>query len=78
MGRFGGLMIAGVMVGIGCLGGFSGLIEDLIFYRNVSLYLYYIHIPEIAAQTLCFGYLLMYFERSALYRKLQPLVLASR
>jgi hypothetical protein len=77
MGRLGGLMIAGVMVGIGCLGGFSGLFEDLIFYRNVSLYLYYIHIPEIAAQTLCFGYLLMYLESNAQYRTLQQLGLHS-
>src|SRR5690348_16912904 len=44
-GRLGGLLIAWIMIGIGCLGGFNGLIEDLIFYRNVSLYLYYIHIP---------------------------------
>jgi hypothetical protein len=65
MGRLGGLFVAGVMIGIGCLAGFNGLLEDLIFYRNVSLYLYYIHIPEILAQTLAFGYLLMLFERSA-------------
>jgi hypothetical protein len=64
MGRLGGLFVAGVMVGIGCLAGFNGLLEDLIFYRNVSLYLYYIHIPEILAQTLAFGYALMLLERS--------------
>lgn len=75
MGARGGLTIAGIMVGIGCLGGFNGLIENLIFYKNVSLYLYYIHIPEIAAQTLCFGYLLMYLERKHDTRVLEPLVL---
>jgi hypothetical protein len=47
MGWRGGLAVAGLMVGIGCLGGFNGLIEDLIFYRNVSLYLYYIHIRRL-------------------------------
>jgi hypothetical protein len=65
MGRLGGLAVAGLMMGIGCLAGFNGLIENLIFYRNVSLYLYYVHIPEILAQTLLFGYLLMWWERAA-------------
>jgi hypothetical protein len=73
MGRRGGLMVAGIMVGIGCLAGFNGLIEDLIFYNNVSLYLYYIHIPEIAAQTLAFGYSLVWLERMAADRGLQSL-----
>ncbi len=72
-GRFGGLLIAGIMVGIGCLAGFNGLLENLIFYRNVSLYLYYIHIPEIGAQTICFGYLLVALERSANGPALQTL-----
>ena len=73
MGRAGGLFVAGMMVGIGCLAGFNGLIEDLIFYKNVSLYLYYIHIPEIAAQTLAFGYSLVWLERMAEERGLQTL-----
>ena len=72
-GRLGGLLVAGIMIGIGCLAGFNGLLENLIFYRNVSLYLYYIHIPEISAQTLCFGYLLMALERSAGQPSLQTL-----
>jgi hypothetical protein len=76
MGARGGLAVAGLMVGIGCLGGFNGLIENLIFYRNVSLYLYYIHIPEIAAQTLCFGYLLMFLERRHEDRGPEPLALS--
>jgi hypothetical protein len=64
MGRGGGLLVAGMMVGLGCLAGFNGLLENLIFYRNVSLYLYYIHIPEILGQTLLFGYALMWVERN--------------
>ncbi len=75
-GRWGGLAVAGIMVGVGCLGGFNGLIENLIFYRNVSLYLYYIHIPEIACQTVCFGYLLMWLERSAERPALETLAAA--
>src|SRR5581483_2306258 len=39
VGRMGGALVAGVMIGLGCLAGFNGLIENLIFYRNVSLYL---------------------------------------
>jgi hypothetical protein len=74
MGRRGGLMIAGLMIGIGCLAGFNGLIENLIFYRNVSLYLYYIHIPEILAQTLCFGYGLIHLESRAADN--EPIVLS--
>jgi hypothetical protein len=77
MGRGGGLAVAGLMVGIGCLGGFNGLIENLIFYENVSLYLYYIHIPEIAAQTLCFGYLLLFFERRQQDQGPEPLALSA-
>ena len=73
MGRWGGLFVAGMMVGLGCLAGFNGLLEDLIFYRNVSLYLYYIHIPEVSAQTLAFGYGMMWLERSAANKGLQTL-----
>ena len=73
MGRLGGLFVAGVLVGIGCLAGFNGLIEDLIFYHNVSLYLYYIHIPEVAAQTLVFGYLLLWVVRAGEHRGLETL-----
>jgi hypothetical protein len=76
MGPRGGLAVAGIMVGVGCLGGFNGLIENLIFYHNVSLYLYYIHIPEIGAQTLCFGYFLMYLERAAAERGFRTLAIA--
>jgi hypothetical protein len=67
------LLVAGLMIGIGCLAGFNGLIENLIFYHNVSLYLYYIHIPEILAQTLCFGYLLTWLETAAARPQLQTL-----
>ena len=74
MGRLGGLFVAGVMIGIGCLAGFNGLFENLIFYRNVSLYLYWVHIPEITAQTLAFGYLLMLLERQAAEQGLQTLL----
>lgn len=73
MGRTAGLAIAGVMLGIGCLAGFNGLIEDLIFYKNVSLYLYCVHIPELLAQTLAFGYLLMKWERAAERSALEPI-----
>jgi len=73
MGRLGGLFVAGMMIGLGCLAGFNGLLENLIFYRNVSLYLYYIHIPEISAQTLLFGYSLLWLERNAAASGLQPL-----
>lgn len=76
MGRLGGLFVAGVMIGIGCLAGFNGLLENLIFYRNVSLYLYYIHIPEILAQTLLFGYSLLLLERTAAHSGFQTIPLA--
>jgi hypothetical protein len=73
MGRLGGQFVAGLMVGIGCLAGFNGLLENLIFYRNISLYLYYIHIPEILAQTVLFGYSLLLLERAATHSELEPL-----
>ena len=76
-GRLGGLLVAGLMIGIGCLGGFNGLIENLIFYHNVSLYLYYIHIPEILGQTLVFGYSLAWMERMASRPQLQTLCLTA-
>ena len=71
MGRWGGLAVAGAMIGLGCLAGFNGLIEDLVFYRNISLYLYYIHIPEVTAQTVLFGYLLLWWERAAVRPELE-------
>jgi hypothetical protein len=73
MGNWGGLAVAGLMIGIGCLAGFSGLIENLIFYRNVSLYLYYVHIPELLGQTLLFGYLLMGWEHAAGHQEIEAL-----
>ncbi len=75
-GKWGGLLVAGMMIGLGCLAGFNGLIENLIFYRNVSLYLYYIHIPEITCQTICFGYLLMWLEGIAARPQVQTLATA--
>ncbi|HVX65474.1 MAG TPA: hypothetical protein VHA11_02670 [Bryobacteraceae bacterium] len=78
MGRLGGLAVAGVMIGIGCLAGFNGLIENLIFYRNVSLYLYYVHIPEILAQTLAFGYLLVWWEHAVRHPEVESLSALSR
>ena len=77
-GRFGGLLVAGILIGLGCLAGFNGLIENLIFYRNVSLYLYYIHIPEITCQTVCFGYLFLWLERNAALPRVQTLAVAAR
>jgi hypothetical protein len=76
-GRAAGLLIAALMIGLGCIGGFNGLIESLIFYRNVSLYLYYIHIPEILGQTLLFGYSLAWLERSAARPHVESLVSTS-
>jgi len=76
MGRAGGAFIAALMIGIGCLAGFNGLIEDLVFYWNVSLYLYWIHIPEILAQTLAFGYGLLWLERMADQGRVETLAAA--
>ena len=72
-GRLAGLLVAGVMIGIGCLAGFNGLIEDLVFYHNMSLYLYYIHIPEVFCQTIFFGYSWVWLERRASEAEIQPL-----
>jgi hypothetical protein len=72
-GRLAGLLVSGIMIGIGCLAGFNGLIEDLVFYHNISLYLYYIHIPEILGQTLLFGYWWTWLERAAAQPDIQTL-----
>jgi hypothetical protein len=72
-GRAAGLLVACVMIGIGCLAGFNGLIEDLVFYHNMSLYLYYIHIPEIFCQTLLFGYSWAWVERRSAEVEIQSL-----
>jgi hypothetical protein len=73
-GRLAGLLVAGIMIGIGCLAGFNGLIEDLVFYHNISLYLYYIHIPEVLGQTLLFGYSWTWLERAAAQPDIQTLL----
>ena len=63
MGRWGGLMIAAILLVIGSVAGISGLIEGLVFTTTTHLGVYLAHLPEIVIQTLLFGYLLLAWER---------------
>jgi hypothetical protein len=65
MGRWGGLVIATLLVLIGTIAGTSGAIEDWVYSTTFHLGLFLAHFPEIALQTLLYGYLLLAWERRA-------------
>jgi len=63
MGRWGGLMIAAILLMFGWIAGVSGLIEGLVYTTTTHFGLFFAHLPEIVLQTLLFGYLLLWWER---------------
>ncbi len=63
MRRWGGLMIAALLLVIGAVAGISGWIESLVYTTTVHFELNLVHLPEIVVQTLLFGYLLLWWER---------------
>jgi hypothetical protein len=69
MGRWGGLMIAALLLIIGWLAGIAGLIEGLVYTTTTDLEVNLVHLPEIVVQTLLFGYLLLGWERRAQARR---------
>jgi hypothetical protein len=71
MGRWGGAMIALLLLIIGSVAGISGLIEGLVYTTTTHVGLYLAHLPEIVIQTLAFGYGLLWWERRAMRRTQQ-------
>jgi hypothetical protein len=65
MGRLGGVVIASLLLLIGCVAGISGVIEDWVYSTTFHLGLFLAHLPEIILQTLLYGYLLLAWERRA-------------
>ncbi|HJW44811.1 MAG TPA: hypothetical protein VJ463_10165 [Geothrix sp.] len=63
--RFGGLMIASILLLIGSFAGISGQIEVWVYTTGFNLRLFLAHLPEIVIQSLLFGYLLLAWERRA-------------
>ena len=63
MGRWGGLMIAGILLVIGTVAGISGSIEAWVYSTTFHLGLFLAHLPEIVLQTILYGYLLLAWER---------------
>lgn len=63
MKRWGGLVVASVLLLIGSVGGISGLIESVVYSTTWHLGLILAHLPEIVVQTLLFGYILLWWER---------------
>ncbi|MFO0891228.1 MAG: hypothetical protein U0790_19055 [Isosphaeraceae bacterium] len=71
MGRYGGLMIAALLLIIGTVAGISGTIETWVYSTTFHLGLFLAHLPEIVIQTLLYGYLLLAWERHAERRRLR-------
>ena len=71
LGRWGGPVIASLMLLIGCIAGISGFIESCVYTADPHVELFLAHLPEVVIQSLLFGYLLVYWER----RVAQPPVL---
>ena len=65
LGRWGGLVIASLLLLIGAIAGISGVIEDWVYSTTFHLGLFLAHLPEIVLQTLLYGYLLLAWERRA-------------
>ena len=63
MGRLGGVVVAGLLLLVGCLAGISGEIETWVYTTTFHLRLFLAHLPEIVVQTLLYGYLLLAWER---------------
>ncbi len=63
LGRWGGLVIASLMLLIGSIAGISGFIESCVYTADPHVELFLAHLPEVVIQSLLFGYLLVSWER---------------
>jgi len=63
MGRWGGLVLASLMLLVGSIAGVSGFIENCVYFADPQVNLFLVHLPEVAVQSLLFGYLLLWWER---------------
>lgn len=63
MRRGGGLVVASLMLLVGSIAGISGFIENCVYSAEPHVELFLVHLPEVAVQSLLFGYLLLYWER---------------
>lgn len=61
-GKWGGLIMAAILVFIGAVGGINGAMEALVYTTGFNLELFFTHFPEIVVQTLLFAYLLLAWE----------------
>ena len=63
LGRWGGVVMASLMLIIGSIAGISGLIESWVFSTTAHVEVFVATLPEIVVQSLLFGYLVVYWER---------------
>ena len=63
MGRWGGLVLASLMLLVGSIAGISGFIETCVYTADPHVELFLVHLPEVVIQSLLFGYLLLWWER---------------
>jgi hypothetical protein len=69
LGRWGGLVVASLLLLIGSVAGISGVIEDWVYSTTFDPRLFLVHLPEIVLQTLLYGYLLLAWQRRAEQRR---------
>ncbi len=63
LGRWGGAVVASLLLVIGPIAGISGIVEGIVFTKNAHFDLFIVSFPEILVQTLLFGYLLLWWDR---------------
>lgn len=63
LGRWGGLVVASLLLIIGQIAGISGVIEGWVFIMTANLPVFFATLPEVIVQTLAFGYWLLYWEK---------------
>ena len=63
MGHWGGLVLASLMLLVGSIAGISGFIEACVYMADPRVELFLVHLPEVAVQSLLFGYLILWWER---------------
>lgn len=65
MRRWGGAVVAALLLLIGSIAGISGAIEDWVYSTTFHFTLFMAHLPEVVLQTLVYGYALLAWERRA-------------
>lgn len=72
LGRWGGFVIASIMLLVGSVAGIDGLIESCVYSAEPHPELYLAHLPEVVLQSVLFGYLVVWWDRRYTTGRISP------